>query len=241
MKSLDLEFLGTEWLISLSLGKGFVALVAGALSSIIAFPSFRLGVRHLAVLNSVGRYEIKTIYNMNFLLPVLAVIMWIRPLSRDFFTSWHSPGGRLITEDQFEAGRMYLMLLICFFRLLALRSYAQTHLDVGLVYAEQLLYSKKAEAQKQAQTGIYIVYLSLCTTVVEIIAPILALLGLTLILLFRGDWTFGMCQYFGYNEVAFLNLLPPSFVRHIFSFYCWWFLLFGEICFGLGLYSNAWN
>jgi ABC-type methionine transport system permease subunit len=66
----------------------FLALFCGILGSLFTFPGLRVAKMHMDSLKYCkDRKFLKVLLNINFALPFILVLLWIKPISRDYLTA----------------------------------------------------------------------------------------------------------------------------------------------------------
>jgi len=66
----------------------FIACMCGIVGSIFTFPGLRMAKMHVDSLRYCKeRKMLKILLNVNFALPFLLVLLWIKPVSRDYLTT----------------------------------------------------------------------------------------------------------------------------------------------------------
>ena len=88
---------------------------------------------------------------MAFISPLFLTIMWVKPLSRDYLTDRTFKGMTqpLLTTDQFETLRLYMVIAVVLFRLAVMPRYLQSYLNMAFTKLEEL----KQEAGKISNIG----------------------------------------------------------------------------------------
>ncbi len=71
----------------------FLAVFCGILGSLFTFPGLRVSKMHSDSLKYCkDRPVLKILLNINFALPFILVLLWIKPVTRDYLTSRHFYG-----------------------------------------------------------------------------------------------------------------------------------------------------
>jgi hypothetical protein len=66
----------------------FIAVFCGILGAIFTFPGLRMAKMHFDSLRYCkDRKMLKLLLNINFALPFVLVLLWVKPVSRDYLTS----------------------------------------------------------------------------------------------------------------------------------------------------------
>uniref|UniRef100_A0A1I8PRS8 Transmembrane protein 161B n=1 Tax=Stomoxys calcitrans TaxID=35570 RepID=A0A1I8PRS8_STOCA len=174
--------------------KFFMAVCCGILGSLFTFPGLRMAKMHWDSLRYCQESKIKQILlNISFVLPFILVILWIRPISRDYLTVRVFQGMEepLMKPHMFETLRLILVILVVVLRVALMPIYLQSYLN--------LAYDKIMDLRKEAgritnveyQKKISSIFYYLCVVTLQFAAPIILCLYLTLMYKSLGgfSWT----------------------------------------------------
>ena len=123
--------------------KFFIALWCGLIGALFTFPGLRVSRMHWDVLRYSGdSHRSNILYHIGFIAPLLVTTLWVRPLTRDpltvnLYKGMKSP---LMTGEQFETLRLYLVCLTVLYRLLIMPTYLQAYLNIAydkVIYLSQ--------------------------------------------------------------------------------------------------------
>ncbi|EDW19256.2 transmembrane protein 161B [Drosophila mojavensis] len=174
--------------------KFFVALSCGLLGSLFTFPGLRMAKMHWDSLKYCrGNRLLQITLNVSFVLPFILVILWIRPISRDYLTVRVFEGMQhpLLKPHVFETLRLLLVIFVVVMRFALMPIYLQSYLN--------LAYDKIVDLRKEAgritnvefQKKISSIFYYLCVVTLQFAAPLILCLYLTLMYKSLGgfSWT----------------------------------------------------
>ncbi|XP_037517399.1 transmembrane protein 161B isoform X2 [Rhipicephalus sanguineus] len=117
----------------------------------------------------------RLLLHMSFVSPLFVVLLWVKPLAREYFTERSFPGmkGNLISGEAFETSRIVLVLAVVVLRLCLMPRYLQSYLNLAP--------EKMAELRKEAgnisnidlQRKVVRVFYYLCVVALQYITPLL--------------------------------------------------------------------
>lgn len=172
--------------------KFFLALWCGLLGSLFTFPGLRMSRMHWDSLKYCSeRKWLQLLLNISFASPFLLVILWIKPVSRDYLTIRVFAGmnGPLMTVQGFESMRLAAVVIAVILRFALMPLYLQSYLNL----ASQRLEDQKKEAGRITNTDlqkkIAAVFYYLCVVSLQYVAPIIMCLFLTLMYKTLGGYT----------------------------------------------------
>ncbi|NXW05802.1 T161A protein, partial [Fregetta grallaria] len=134
---------GWEWtlpLAKLAFKLGLVALCS-FLGACLTFPGLRLAQTHLDALRMAADKPLtQVLLHVSFLAPVLVVVMWIKPISRDFLL--HAPMGKqtvqIMSDSAYNTARLWTIVGLCLLRLAVTRHHLQAYLGLAERWVEQM-------------------------------------------------------------------------------------------------------
>ncbi|NXY82207.1 T161A protein, partial [Alcedo cyanopectus] len=134
---------GWEWtlpLTKLAFKLGLVALCS-FLGACLTFPGLRLAQTHLDALRmAADRPLTQVLLHLSFLAPVLVVVMWIKPISRDFLL--HAPMGKqtvqIMSDSAYNTTRLWTIVGLCLVRVVVTRHHLQAYLGLAERWVEQM-------------------------------------------------------------------------------------------------------
>ncbi|XP_048507408.1 transmembrane protein 161B isoform X2 [Athalia rosae] len=172
--------------------KFFLALWCGLLGSLFTFPGLRMSRMHWDSLKYCReRKLLQLLLNISFASPFLLVILWIKPVSRDYLTIriFSGMNGPLMTAQAFESMRLVAVVIAILLRLALMPLYLQSYLNL----ASQRIEDQKKEAGRITNTDlqkkIAAVFYYLCVVSLQYVAPIIICLFFTLMYKTLGGYT----------------------------------------------------
>ncbi|CAH1175597.1 unnamed protein product [Phaedon cochleariae] len=172
--------------------KFFIAVWCGVLGSFFTFPGLRIAKTHWDLLRYFREDKLKQVLlNVTFALPFILVILWIKPITRDYLTVRIFSGRSepLLSEDTFESLRLVAIISTMCLKIILMPWYLQAYLDMAYYRLE----NQKKEAgritnidlQKQIASVFY--YLSVVT--LQYIAPIIICIFMTFMFKSLGEYS----------------------------------------------------
>ncbi|KAH8411130.1 hypothetical protein KR222_003849, partial [Zaprionus bogoriensis] len=167
--------------------KFFLALSCGLLGSLFTFPGLRMAKMHWDSLKySRGNRLLQVLLNVSFVLPFILVILWIRPISRDYLTVRVFEGMQepLLKPHVFETIRLLLVVFVVIVRFALMPVYLQSYLN--LAYDKILDLRKEAgritncQLRPSLPPQISSIFYYLCVVTLQFAAPLILCLYLTL-------------------------------------------------------------
>ncbi|XP_037951174.1 transmembrane protein 161B-like, partial [Teleopsis dalmanni] len=174
--------------------KFFIALGCGILGSLFTFPGLRMAKMHWDSLKYYGNNKLmQIILNISFILPFILVILWIRPISRDYLTVriFEGMDAPLLKPHVFETLRLLLVLIVVILRFALMPIYLQSYLNIAHDKVEDLRKEAGRITNKEYQTKISSIFYYLCVVTLQFVAPVILCLYLTLMYKSLGgfSWT----------------------------------------------------
>uniref|UniRef100_A0AAY4EFV2 Transmembrane protein 161A n=1 Tax=Denticeps clupeoides TaxID=299321 RepID=A0AAY4EFV2_9TELE len=232
---------GYEWSVpvtKLTVKLGLAAICA-FIGALLAFPGLRLAQTHLdAVKMNAGRPVIQVLLHISFLSPLVILILWVKPIARDFLAN--APMGKttitLIPSSTFNSVRLWVVVGLCFLRLLLTRFHLQAYLHLAPKWVEQMKKEAGRIAAIDIQRKVTRVFCYLTVVTMQYVIPVLLVLFSTLAMKSLGDYSWGIGQETpGVTPAAVLPtaappvvfttlraVLTPLFFRGLFAFFTWW-------------------
>lgn len=209
---------------------------AGLVGALLVFPGIRFAQMHRDLLKSevVGALD-RLIINLNFVLPLLILLMWVRPISREYFTMRTFSGMKspVFSSDLFEAYRIGIVIVACLLRLWMLPHYMQSYLNV----AHKKIMNLKREAGRiqisDYRRTVSTVFNYSCVVALQYVAPPVLLLFSTLMLKTLGDYSWlgvpgtsplptPATTELPFNLHRVKHIFTPVLFRGLFNFSTWW-------------------
>ncbi|XP_061833811.1 transmembrane protein 161A isoform X1 [Nerophis lumbriciformis] len=169
-----------------------LAAICAYIGSLMAFPGLRLAQTHLdAVQMNSERPLIQILLHMSFLSPVVVVILWIKPIARDFLAN--APLGKtsitLVSSDVFDSMRLWIIVMLCVLRLALTRYHLQAYLNIAQKWVEQMKKEAGRIAAIDIQRKVTRVFCYLTVVTLQYLVPVLLILFSTLALKALGGFS----------------------------------------------------
>ncbi|XP_027520088.1 transmembrane protein 161A [Corapipo altera] len=258
---------GWEWtlpLAKLGFKLGLVALCS-FLGACLTFPGLRLAQTHLDALRMAADQPLaQLLLHLIFLAPVLVVVMWVKPISRDFLL--HAPMGKetvqLMSDSAFESARLWSIVGLCLLRLLGARRHLQAYLGLAERWVEQMRKEAGRIPALEIQQKITRIYCYVPVVTLQYLGPVILTLHCTLLLKTLGHLSWGL-----YPELPLVSpavavpgpageegedvqvvvqqitgildcIFTPPLLRGLFSFLTWWVAACQVVTSLFGLYFH---
>uniref|UniRef100_A0A3B3SDE6 Transmembrane protein 161A n=1 Tax=Paramormyrops kingsleyae TaxID=1676925 RepID=A0A3B3SDE6_9TELE len=201
---------GYEW--SVPVTKLTVKLLLAALcafiGALLAFPGLRLAQTHLdAVEMNTDRPFIQILLHASFLSPVIVVLLWVKPIARDFLGN--APMGKtsvtLISSSAFSSVRLWTVVVLCLLRLALTRYHLQAYLNLSQKWVDRMKREAGRIAAIDIQRKVTRVFCYLTVVTLQYLAPIILVLFSTLALKSLGDFSWGLLP----EEPGVTPAVPP--------------------------------
>ncbi|KAM6963432.1 transmembrane protein 161A [Aplochiton taeniatus] len=186
-----------------------LAAICAFIGALLAFPGLRLAQTHLdAIQLNSDRPLIQLLLHMSFLSPIMILILWIKPIARDFLNK--APMGKtsitIISSANFDTVRLWTVVVLCLLRLAVVRYHLQAYLNLAQKWVEQMKKEAGRIAAIDIQRKVTRVFCYLTVVTLQYLIPILLVLFSTLTLKALGDFSWGL----GVEEVPGVTpaLLP---------------------------------
>nr|CAD7255927.1 unnamed protein product [Timema shepardi] len=169
--------------------KFFLALWCALIGALFTFPGLRMAKMHWDCLSENN--ALKLLLNMSFASPFVAVLLWIKPVARDYLTSRVFTGmtGPLMSDSAFESMRLLFVVAAVVLRLALMPVYLQAYLNMAYYRLEE----QKKEAGRitniELQKKIAAVFYYLCVVTLQYVAPLLLCLYFTFIFKTLGGYS----------------------------------------------------
>ncbi|KAK3908219.1 Transmembrane protein 161B [Frankliniella fusca] len=155
--------------------KFFLALWCGFIGGIFIFPGFRAARMHYDLLKYYEANRIKRfLLNVSFASPFLLVLLWVKPVCRDYLTVrvFSGMSAPLMTDSAFDSMRLVAVVVVALHRLFLMPIYLQAYLNM----AYQRVQEQKKEAgritNRELQEKIASVFFYLCVVTLQYVIPI---------------------------------------------------------------------
>uniref|UniRef100_A0A8V5GSD3 Transmembrane protein 161A n=1 Tax=Melopsittacus undulatus TaxID=13146 RepID=A0A8V5GSD3_MELUD len=240
---------------------GLVALCS-FLGACLTFPGLRLAQTHLDALRMAADKPLtQVLLHGSFLAPVLVVVMWIKPISRDFLL--HAPMGKqtvqIMSDSAYNTARLWTIVGLCLLRLAVTRHHLQAYLCLAERWVEQMRKEAGRIPALEIQRKITRIYCYVSVVSLQYLGPIILTFHCTLLLKTLGHHSWGLYpepppvpmavapRHSGAEDVraaveqvtAVLGgIFTPVFFRGLFAFLTWWVAACQVITSLFGLYFH---
>ncbi|XP_075036715.1 transmembrane protein 161B [Mixophyes fleayi] len=174
--------------------KLFLAVLCSLIGAFLTFPGLRLAQMHLDALNQTRETLTQFLLHINFLSPLLMVLLWVKPITKDYILN--PPLGKetlpLMTEDSFDTVRLWIIILLCGLRLMMMRYHLQAYLNLAQKCVDQMKKEAGRISTMELQKMVARVFYYLCVIALQYVAPMVMLLHMTLLLKTLGNHSWGI-------------------------------------------------
>jgi len=173
--------------------KFFIALWCGLIGALFTFPGLRISRMHWDSLKYSESSVRAVLLHIGFIAPLILTTLWVRPLTRDPLTTKIYANRRepLMTGEQFETLRLYLIILTVLYRLFIMPTYLQGYLNLAYHKVVDLKQEAGKISNIDLQRLVIRVFYYLCVVTLQYVAPMILILYLSLLYktLGGGTWT----------------------------------------------------
>lgn len=241
----DIHSTGLASLITFKIVLAFVSALTGAF---LTFPGLRLAKMHLDSVKYAANSPMKgLLLHLNVALPALIILLWLKPIAHRLLPR--------ASDDDINLLRIYVILFICLFRLLFVRTYLQAHLNMAVDRVQALKKEAGKISSLDFQRLVIRVFYYLCVVALQYLAPLILLIYCALLFKTLGglSWLGAADGHWSVTShsrpesatrvsLALANLREVFTVdcfRGMFSYFCWWLntALFCTTMFGLGYHN----
>lgn len=192
-----------------------IALVAlcSFLGACLTFPGLRLAQTHLDALKmTADRPMLQLLLHASFVSPVIVVLLWIRPITRDFLLN--APMGKenvqIMSDSSYNTFRLWCIVILCLLRLSLTRFHLQAYLGLASRWVEQMKREAGRISMLEIQCKISRIFCYLTVVALQYLAPIIFTLHCVLMMKFMGDYSWGLYpETVGVTPVAESPTAPP--------------------------------
>ncbi|XP_069631439.1 transmembrane protein 161B-like isoform X4 [Haliaeetus albicilla] len=192
--------------------KLFLAVLCSLIGAFLTFPGLRLAQMHLDALNLATEKITQTLLHINFLAPLLMVLLWVKPITKDYIMN--PPLGKesipLMSEDTFDTMRLWIIILLCALRLAMMRSHLQAYLNLAQKCMDQMKKEAGRISTIDLQKMVARVFYYLCVIALQYVAPLVMVLHTTLLLKTLGNYSWGIYPESNSDTAVENNPLPSS-------------------------------
>ena len=194
------------------------------------FPGLRFGQMHKDTLQFMSSQRVyQVLLNISFVSPLFILLLWVRPVARNYLTMKDFPGrGTIMTEVSFESFRIIFIVFVLLLRLTLMNWYLQSYLNL----APNRLVRMRKEAgnitNTQLKRMIAGVFYYLCIVALQFLAPLLLLLFSTFMFKVLGNhsWTGSLLGSDSFinmsSDVSLTKVFSPILWRGVVGFISWW-------------------
>ncbi|XP_075707296.1 transmembrane protein 161A isoform X2 [Rhinoderma darwinii] len=193
-----------------------IALVAlcSFLGACLTFPGLRLAQTHLDALKmAADRPILQLLLHASFLPPVIVVLLWIRPITRDFLLN--APMGKetlqIMSNSTYNTFRLWVIVILCLLRLSLTRFHLQAYLGLASCWVEQMKREAGRISMLEIQRKISRIFCYLTVVALQYLAPIILTLHCVLLLKSMGDYSWGLYpETVGFTPVVESSPASPT-------------------------------
>lgn len=148
-----------------------IAVLSSLIGMLYTFPGLRFGQLHKNLLDRDVTSNLQIMaYNLNYLMPLFVVCLWIKPLSRAFITSQEFI---LIDDTTFDVLRIYCVILINLFRFYLLPNYVAIFLQTADRRIMKLKQRGGSTTNREIQLTVSSIFNYVNVVAIQYILPIL--------------------------------------------------------------------
>lgn len=164
--------------------KLILALLCSMIGAFLTFPGLRLAQMHLDALNLTTAKFTQTLLYINFLSPLIMVLLWVKPITKDYILNptLGKESVPLMSEQTYDTLRLWVIILMCVLRLAMMRHHLQAYLNLAQKGVDQMKKEAGRISTVDLQKMIARVFYYLCVIALQYVAPLVMLLHTTLLL-----------------------------------------------------------
>ncbi|XP_077188105.1 transmembrane protein 161A isoform X2 [Paroedura picta] len=186
-----------DWTIpvtKLSIKLSLVALCS-FIGACLTFPGLRLAQTHLDALKlAADRPMVQLLLHTSFLAPVIVVLLWVKPISRDLLL--HAPMGKetvqIMSDAAYNSFRLWTIVALCLLRLAMIHHHLQAYLNLAPRWVEQMKREAGRISVLEIQQRITRIYCYVTVVSLQYLGPIILTLHCTLLLKTVGEYSWGL-------------------------------------------------
>ncbi|XP_042717920.2 transmembrane protein 161A isoform X3 [Chrysemys picta bellii] len=188
---------GWEWTVpiaKLTFKLGLVALCS-FIGACLTFPGLRLAQTHLDALKmAADRPMTQILLHASFLAPLVVVLLWIKPISRDLLL--RAPMGKqtvqIMSDSAYNSTRLWTIVALCLLRLAMTRHHLQAYLQLAERWVEQMKREAGRITALEIQRRVTRIYCYVTVVSLQYLGPIILTLHCTLLLKSLGAYSWGL-------------------------------------------------
>ncbi|XP_041321794.1 transmembrane protein 161A isoform X2 [Pyrgilauda ruficollis] len=209
-------------------------------------------------------WEWTVLLHVGFVAPVLVVLLWVRPLSRDFLLQ--APLGKetvqILSDSSFDTLRLWAVVALSLLRLLGTRHHLQAYLGLAERWVRRMRRQAGRIPAREIQQQITRIYCYVSVVSLQYLGPVILTLHCALLLKTLGHHSWGLYPESPAVSPAAPVALPrpegdgdvqvvvqeisgvlgciftPPFFRGLFSFLTWWVAACQVVTSLFGLYFH---
>lgn len=173
----------------------FIAVTCGIIGAIFTFPGLRMAKMHFDSLRYCkDRRTLKLLLNINFAMPFLLVLLWIKPVSRDFLTTrmFDKMDSPIMEVETFESIRLFAVIFSVVLRMCLMPIYLQAYLNLAYDRVEDQKKEAGRITNTEFQRKITSIFYYLCVVTLQYAAPIIMCLFLSFMYKTLGGYSWAM-------------------------------------------------
>ncbi|KAK3098521.1 hypothetical protein FSP39_020286 [Pinctada imbricata] len=207
---LKLQGIESQGPVSLLTFKIILALLSALVGALLTFPGLRYGRLHISALKySQENYFKQVILHLNFILPVVILFLWVKPIARQVIcaTHWKSKY-KVLGEAEFESIRILLFSFLLIIRLLLMPMHLQGYLNMAYENIENMRKESGRISALELQRSIARIFYYLCVVGLQYITPVLLLFFLSLMQKTLGEYSWSAT--FGESFQTYISSFSES-------------------------------
>lgn len=170
--------------VSLPVLKVCIAFIGGVMATLLAFPGIRTAQMYVDGLKyAKSNPLVSLLLHVNFGMPFVISLMWIKPIARDMFCSTYGDGASgtkaIMTDSQFDINRILCIITLCLLKLAAIRIHLQAYLNLAYVKLRRMKKEAGQMTNTDIQRTVTRVFFYLCVVSLQYVGPVIAVLFLT--------------------------------------------------------------
>ncbi|KAK2154940.1 hypothetical protein LSH36_253g03020 [Paralvinella palmiformis] len=239
-----------------------LALASAILGAFLTFPGLRLARMHSDSLKYASERPLfQLLLHLNMVAPLIASLMWVKPITRDFLVH---RGRHAMSDETFNAVRLWFLLAFCAMRFFLVWPHLQSHLNLAFLKLDKLRKEAGRIKAVELQKMIVHVFYYLCVVALQYLTPIIFLLFSVLMLKTLGNLSLlgssfpagapvtmemlhkptdesvtATASQFSLALKNLRHVFTPMCFQALFSYLCWWICTswFITSAFGLVYYA----
>lgn len=240
-----------------------LAVLSGVAGAILMFPGLRYTRMHRDCVRMCSSRAMQLVYHVNFVMPLVNVLTWVRPLSRAYLAEKALPstGAPLLSEAWFDSLRLWLLVFTVCLRLALMPRHLQAYLNISREKLDRVRQEAGRIRSTELQKKIVSVYYYVCVAALQFVAPLI--LSLYLALMYKslggyswlgspsasdpvaeplppppaGDQLGSASVHVTFTLAAVKRVFTPGFYRGLLGYLTWWtsFVMFTSSVVGSAL------